>query len=232
MDTLAPELLLAMTGIGAFFRMEKKKGYELYLASKKIVTHHLEQRSRMPIVGLAMGSASRLQPGIHALNSINIEHGTENDGSFFALDKCLSSRTLQILQTLIILMAMATWADVPAVHDALAMGSQLAMLTRELGLSQPDEIIGRCSWVDWIHREQRRRTLFVSYIFLNLTSITFDVPPLLVNNEIRLSLPHCNTEWVKLSAAEWQHTRETCGHTERHFQSILSETMAGRDVSP
>ncbi|GKZ27072.1 hypothetical protein AbraIFM66951_004538 [Aspergillus brasiliensis] len=230
MDTLIPELVLAMAGIGAFFRVEKRKGYALYLASKAIVTHYLEQRTRMPIVGLAGGSSNRLKGGVHAVNPINIERGVENDGSLFTSDACLSSHPLQTLQTLIILMAMATSADVPAVRDALVMGSQLAMLTREAGLSQPDEIVGQCSWVDWIHREEYRRTLFTSYILSNLTSITFNVPPLLVNNEIGLSLPHCNTEWVKLSAAEWQYTRETCGHTERQFQSTLEETLAGRDI--
>lgn len=214
LDTLAPELLLAMIGMGAIFRVEKRKGYELYLASKSIVMHHLEQRSRMPVVGLANSSVSGVECGS--------EHEVDDHGP--------CSHGMQILQSLIILMSMATWAEAPAVRDALAMGSQLAMLTRELGLSQPDEIIGRCSWVDWIQREERRRTLFVSYILLNLTSITFDVPPLLANNEIRLSLPHCNTEWTKPSAGEWQRTRQAFGHTERQFLPTLAEMISGRDV--
>ncbi|CAG8894272.1 unnamed protein product [Penicillium egyptiacum] len=229
-DILAPELLLAMVGIGAFCRVEKGKGYELYLASKAIFTHRLEQHTRMGVVNIASSSASGDKVGFHALNSLNVEGGVENSGCRVGPDAYSSPHSLQTLQTLIILMAMAAWADIPAVRDALAMSSQFAMLTREAGLSQPDEIIGRCPWMDWILREERRRTLFVSYILLNLTSITFDVPPLLVNSEIRLSLAHCNTEWVKVSAIEWQHTRETCGHNERQFQSTLKEMLAGRDV--
>jgi len=229
-DILATELLLAMVAIGAFCRLEKGKGYGLYLASKAIVRHYLEEDSRMRVAKLASSSARGANLGFHELNCVNVEGGVENSGPPVGSDVYSSLHTLQTLQTLIILMAMTTWADIPAVHDALVMGSQLAMLTRKAGLSQPDEIIGRCSWRDWIHREERRRTLFVSYVLLNLTSITFDVPPLLVNHEIQLSLAHCNTEWVKASEIEWKHTRDACGHTERQFQSTLKEMIAGRDV--
>lgn len=229
-DSLAPELLLAMVAIGAFCRVEKRKGYEFYLASKAIIIHHLEQRSKLSVAGLARKSPNGLGSGNTWSNLTNLEGLAVNDPHHFASEMTTSPNGLQTLQSLIILMAMAMWADKPAVRDALAMGSQLAMLTREAGLSTPDEILEKCTWTDWIHREERRRTLFVAYILLNLSSISFDVPPLIVNQEVRLSLPHCNTEWTKVSAAEWQHTREYYGHTERQFQSTLEEMIAGRDV--
>lgn len=224
-EFISPELLLSMVAMGAFCLLEKKKGYKLYLASKAIIMHRLEQRTRLSLAGLARcssnNSRTRTSGSDHTNNDVREGVPTETT---------ISPLGLQTLQSLVILMAMATWADIPAVQDALSMGSQLAMLTREAGLGLPDEIIGKCAWSDWINREERRRTLFVSYILLNLCSISFDVLPLIMNQEIRLSLPHCNTEWVNTSAAEWQHTREMYGHTERQFESTLEDMMAGRDV--
>lgn len=223
MDNVSPELLLAMVAMGAFCRVEKRKGYKLYLAAKAIIMHHLELRTRLSLTGLARGSSN------HPRNKVSGSHATNIDGHE-GTRTTTSPLGLQTLQSLVILIAMAMWADMPAVQDALSMGSQLAMLTREAGLGQPDEIVGRCAWSDWISREECRRTLFVSYTLLNLCSISFDVPPLILNQEIRLSLPHCNTEWVNTSAAEWQHTREKYGHTERQFQATLTDMMAGIDV--
>lgn len=230
MDNVSPELLLAMVAMGAFSRVEKRKGYKLYLAAKAIIMHHLELRTRLSLAGLARSPSNHPRTNIPRSNPTNINGREGYDPDPFATKTTTSPLGLQTLQSLVILIAMAMWADIPAVQDALSMGSQLAMLTREAGLGQPDEIVGRCAWSDWINREERRRTLFVSYTLLNLCSISFDVPPLILNQEIRLSLPHCNTEWVNTSAAEWQHTRETYGHTEREFQSTLTDMMAGKDV--
>lgn len=224
-DITSPELLLAMVAMGAFCLLEKRKAYKLYLASKAIITHRLEQRTRLSLAGLE-GYASN-NPRTRASES---DHSNVYNREGFSTETIISPPGLQTLQSLAILMAMATWADIPVAQDALSTGSQLAMLTREAGLGVPDQIVGKCAWSDWIKREERRRTLFVSYILLNLCSITFDIPPLILNQEIRLSLPHCNTEWVNKSSAEWQYTRETYGHTERQFQSTLEDIMAGRDV--
>ncbi|KGO40564.1 Transcription factor, fungi [Penicillium expansum] len=230
MDKISPELLLAMVAMGAFCRVEKRKGYKLYLASKAIILHQLEKRTRLSLAGLARGLSNTPSNRSSGSNPANIDGRERYDPRYSPSKTTTSPLGLQTLQSLVILIAMAMWADMPAVQDALSMGSQLAMLTREAGLGQGDEIIGRCAWSDWINREERRRTLFVSYILLNLCSISFDVPPLILNQEIRLSLPHCNTEWVNTSAAEWQYTRETYGHTERQFQSTLADMMTGTDV--
>ncbi|OQE11184.1 hypothetical protein PENFLA_c079G05009 [Penicillium flavigenum] len=229
-ETLAPELILAVMAMGAFCRVEKRKGYELYLASKTIIMHKLEQRTRLSLAGIAKGSSNDSSSRISGSTPTNIDDRESHAPAFSNSEFSIPPPQLQLLQSLIILIAMATWADIPAAQDALAMGSQLSMLTRAAGLQVRDEIVEKCAWSDWIRREGHRRTLFVAYIILNLTSITFNVSPLIMNDEIRLSLPHCNVEWVNTSAVEWQHTRETYGHTECQFDSTLAEMIAGRDV--
>lgn len=229
-ETLAPELILAMMAMGAFCRLEKRKGYELYLASRAIIMHQLEQRTRLSLAGTAKGSSNGSSSRISGYTPNNIDDRESYASTLSHPQVSIPPPQVQLLQSLIILIAMATWADIPAAQDALGMGSQLAMLTRAAGLQVQDEIVGKCVWLQWIRREERRRTLFVAYIVLNLTSIAFDVSPLIMNHEIRLSLPHCNVEWVNTSAAEWQHTREVYGHTECQFQSTLAEMIAGRNV--
>jgi hypothetical protein len=229
-ETLAPELIFAIMAMGAFCRVEKKTGYELYLASKAIITHQLEQRTRLSLTGVAKPSSNDSSRRISGSTPPNIGDRESHAPNLSHSEFSIPPPQLQLLQALIILIAMATWADIAAAQDALAMGSQLAMLTRTAGLHVRDEIVEKCAWLDWIRREEHRRTLFVAYIILNLTSITYDVSPLIMNHEVRLSLPHCNVEWVNTSAAEWQHTRETYGHTECQFDSTLAEMIAGRDV--
>jgi hypothetical protein len=230
MDALAPELVLAMAAVGAFYRFEHSKGYGLYLGAKAIIAHRLDQRSQSLIADLAKGPpiAFNLGTGRGILTS---SRGQADHNPHHSCTNLYTSQAeLQTLQSLVILVAMATWADAPAARDALSMGSQLALLTREAGLSTPDEIVGQCAWVDWIRREERRRTLFVSYIVLNLSSITFDCAPLILNHEVGICLPHCNTEWVKASAAEWNYTRKTYGHTEYEFQSTVKEMLSGQEI--
>ncbi|KAJ6113333.1 hypothetical protein N7523_006650 [Penicillium sp. IBT 18751x] len=228
-DTLQPELFLAISAIGAFYRFEQGKGYELYLASKAMISRRLEQRSEVLITTIIRDSSNTSKFGARATSQSNFQSQTEYLPGR-SMDAVLSQTDLQILQSLVILMAMTSWADIPAVQDAFAMAGQLAGLVRGAGLDTPDEIVTQCSWTDWIQREERRRTLFMAYIVLNLNSITFDVPPLILNYEIRLCLPHCNTEWVKNSAAEWQETRKAYGHTECDFQSTFKNMLAGQDV--
>ncbi|KAE8386182.1 hypothetical protein BDV23DRAFT_187562 [Aspergillus alliaceus] len=229
-DTLAPELILAMAALGSFYRFEHTKGYELYLGAKSIITHQLQQRSQSSILKLARKPRpSSTSTPLRARFSTP-EAYTEPGVAYSSRKTALSEAEFQILQSLVVLMAMTTWADAPAVREALSMGSQLAMLVREGGLFESDEIVGECSWTHWIHCEGRRRTLFIAYILLNLTSIAFDVPPMILNQEISLCLPHCNTEWVATSAAKWQHMRKTYGHTERGFLSTLDEILRGQDV--
>jgi hypothetical protein len=63
-------------------------------------------------------------------------------------------------------------------------------LVREYGTSESlHDHSGSRQWADWAMAEERRRTIFAAYVLSNLQNITFDTPPLILNNELDLLLP-------------------------------------------
>ncbi|XHG05871.1 hypothetical protein AWENTII_009084 [Aspergillus wentii] len=208
-DTVAPELLLSMAAMGALYRFEHTKGYELYFTSKAIVLHLLQQRS-----------------GVAAHNLMNRNISPRSDSP----KQPLSPAEIQTMQALLILVDMATGSGEPLSQDSLPLGGQLAVLTRQGGLGVYDEIETDAEWKDWVRREERRRTMFFAYILLNIQSIAFDIPPLIMNREIGLCLPHCNVEWVTTTETEWRHMRNKYGHTEQQFYPTLNKILQGKDV--
>jgi hypothetical protein len=86
--------------------------------------------------------------------------------------------------------------------DALSMGSQLAMLVRENGVSESDEMPQVVDWLSWVAVEERRRTLLAAYVLFNLHSIAFDTPPLILNYEVGVFLPGYAEQWKSKNATQ------------------------------
>ena len=232
MDNLAPELLLGLCGVGAFHRFEHQTGWELYYASKAIILDKLEKTAQSSIPRVPANSTRHENFG-H--NNTLQTLGTPSNASNLSRSSRVSSgeRTqvwLQTIQAFVVLIAMASWADVAHTWEALSMSSQLAMLIRDAGVSEPDEIREGTEWLEWIRLEERRRTIFVAYILFNLHSIAFNVAPLLLNQEVSLCLPHCGSEWKAMTAAHFNHLRQMYGHDERSFEEALSDLLCGREI--
>ncbi|KAH6691087.1 hypothetical protein BKA61DRAFT_285143 [Leptodontidium sp. MPI-SDFR-AT-0119] len=229
-EALAPELVLAIAAVGAFYRFEHAKGYELYFAARAIIAERMQTQSPF--------STSHLTTTLPSYASFSSARSNVSASGAGSCSSPVSSPPLgtidqgqlHTIQALIILLAMSSWADAPIVRDSTAISSQLGMLVREAGISIPDAIAEGTEWVEWVTREVRRRTLLVAYILFNLQSMSFDVPPVIMNHEVRLCLPHCGSEWAATTAAEWQELRTMYGHDESGFQEVFQKLLDGQEI--
>ncbi|KEQ93027.1 hypothetical protein AUEXF2481DRAFT_90668 [Aureobasidium subglaciale EXF-2481] len=212
----APELMFAMAAVGALYRFEHPRGYSLYFAAKSLADDQIVQRSLHASSHLAHRSPGDTNP-IPSMNSPTIH---------------IPKPILQTVQSLLILLAMSSWAESPIVRDSMSTAGKLAMLVREAALSVDDERPDGLTWAEWVRNEERRRTLFVSYVLFNLQSIAFNVPPMVLSHEVVLCLPSTEIEWTAKSAAQWNQLRFTNvgAFEERCFQETLSHLLAGKNI--
>ncbi|TPX16232.1 uncharacterized protein E0L32_012430 [Thyridium curvatum] len=193
------ELTLAATATGSLYRFDRIKSYELYFMSKELLMERIRRR-------YSQHAASLLGQGAPPTGS-----GPE----------------LGIVQTLILLISFASWADKTVALDAVSMTSQLAALLRQCGISDSDEMAPDIDWVHWIAVEEKRRTIFAAYTLFGLHSIAFDAPPLIFNREIGVCLPGCLEQWNAKTAEDWQRSARPA---ERHFQEMLHLHFDGTGV--
>jgi hypothetical protein len=171
------DLLLAMAALGSRYLFEQVQSYELYFIAKAIVLEKVRREGLQSTSEFLLGqnnSAPRV------------------------------GNKLERLQTFILLVSFASWADRKIFKDAFVMASQLAILIREVGISQSDEVTHNTQWLSWVTIEEKRRTLFAAYVLFNLHSIAFDVPPLILNYEIGLCLPSYAAQWRSISVDQWK----------------------------
>lgn len=223
--SISLELLLSMCAVGALFRFQPALGYQLYAGAQALISWRLSQRSRVALDRLANDSHRRA--GLPSSPRRPLTFGSSAlDGSKSETER----GTLQLMQAMIVLMAMASWGDHELTQDALSMSSRVAMLARELKISDAEEPPSpNPPWSDGIQYEERRRTLFAAYVLLNLQSVAFNVPPLLLNQEVAINLPGCASTWEAPNAAEWSTLRDTYV-TPRPFQEILNELLSGKRI--
>lgn len=205
--SVSPELILSMCAVGALYRFQPVMGYQLYADAQALISWRLRDRSRAALVRLTDNLRGR--PGAVTGTEVN---------------------TLHLLQAMIILMAMASWGDHGLTQDALSMSSGVATLARDLMISVPEEAPPpNQTWSDGIKHEERRRTVFAAYTLLNLQSIAFNVPPLLLTQEIAINLPGCASSWQAQSSAEWSTLRDTY-MTPKPFRDTVDELISGKTI--
>ncbi|KAJ6006829.1 hypothetical protein N7451_004773 [Penicillium sp. IBT 35674x] len=231
-----PELLLALAAVGALYRFEPAKSHQLYDAARCLLDRSFYNRRQQTMAAMKVHSPVHTEiRGVLDSSSKRVSqplYGTHTDNT--SLDDLggESTECLQRVQTLIVLMALSAWGEPALAKDSLSMGSQLAVLVRELGIGQPDNTTNvDMSWRAWAMRQQRRRTLLVAYILFNLHTITFNVPPLILSQEVALCLPSCEAEWKQNSSAEWERYRQISGCREHVFTTTLDRLLHGRNVS-
>ncbi|RYP74433.1 hypothetical protein DL769_004010 [Monosporascus sp. CRB-8-3] len=191
------ELLLAIAAIGSLYRLQRTKAYELYFIAKAMLSEKV-RRDSLKEVHVLLSGASHSTPG--------------------------STKGLERIQTLILLIIFASWTDKSLSSDALTMGSQLAYLVREQGISEPDETPDDIDWLSWVTTQERRRTLLAAYAQLNLLTVVFDISPLILNHEVRVCLPSCAEPWKAENSAQW---RALSRQPEREFGGSLRSLFDG-----
>ncbi|KAJ5753918.1 uncharacterized protein N7511_008071 [Penicillium nucicola] len=227
------QLFLALTACGALYRFEHAKAYELYDAARCLVDRSFSNCRRHTMGSMTVGSPA-MDRSRNPYTSSKTSHASQSQsaGSSTNNTEQEAQSRLQRAQTLIVLMAMSAWGEQPLIQDSLAMGSQLAVLVRELGISQPDDMSDMdLTWKTWATHQQRRRTLLVAYILFNLHSIAYNVPPLIPYQEVALCLPSCEAEWKVRSQSSWQQYRSGYFYREHAFGTTLDRLLQGRSVS-
>lgn len=189
------ELLLAAAVVGALYRFECSDSYNLYFMAKAILMEKIRQRELQ--VASSMLSGQKLP-----------EKGND----------------LGEMQTFILLISFASWANEKVVPDALSMGSRLGTMLKGAGISKADEMPQNIGWVAWVTIEERRRTLLSAYVLFNLQSIAFNAPLLIVNQDLGLCLPGYADQWKAKNATEWN---QTTRQVERSFQGTLRNLLDG-----
>ncbi|KAK0723386.1 hypothetical protein B0T26DRAFT_852999 [Lasiosphaeria miniovina] len=134
---------------------------------------------------------------------------------------------MQSAQALLLLMAMATWGnDGSITREAVALQSVLASVVRDDdGLAASDSSGAAsdpsgaasdssgaasdssgapCCWAGWARRESVLRTKHIVFCFFNLHTIVYDLPPLILNAELRLRLPCAAAAFRADTPAEWR----------------------------
>ncbi|KAK2756253.1 C2H2 transcription factor [Colletotrichum kahawae] len=186
----SPELVLAMMAIGAQFRYESRNGAALYRAGRAILLQRLKS-----------GQFS-VQPAASAVDqeSCLAAANTETD--------CQSpSARMESIKGILLLATFSTWQqDRSLVRESFEYQGLLARCIRESGLTETLPNDGD-DWHVWAKTESDRRVKLASFCFLNLQSLVFNVPPVLLGNEILLRLPVTCDEWLAPGASRWREAR-------------------------
>ncbi|UCK58722.1 putative secondary metabolism biosynthetic enzyme [Aspergillus flavus] len=204
------ELILSMAASGAQYRYEHRKGRLLFYASKAIF--HERQRHRE-----AASCKSDLLPQPIIINP----------------DPYSPSPTItDDIRCLLNLAIYATWQQDPeVVKGVCGLQSTLVRLLRESGLVEvniPDS--DELDWRTWLRLELDRRVKLFAFAFLNLQSIAYNLPPILLSHEINLRLPCTCEEWRAVDESNWRQFRRDIHREQSLFQDALAFLLAGKDA--
>lgn len=235
----APELVLALAAVGAQYRFENSRGIELFYAAKAVVLEQVKRRDGFQIPQLwnrpRTRTGSIVQSPPHGFNGMSTN--SSSPFQFVPSEDAVapdSKEQMDSIQALLLLTAFATWErHQELLREALAFQSILARLVRESGLTTPeipqsDDI----SWEEWIRLEGDKRTKLIVYCFFNLHSITWNVPPLILNTELKLDLPDPGNEWKAPNAEVWKQLRSQNTPSAVPFQTAFSRLFSKPSQSP
>ena len=226
----APELVLALAAVGAQYRFENSRGIELFYAAKAVVTEQIRRRD-----GSAQSQSFRPRTG-SLTQSPSVQSGSPF--TFQAPEEAVSTDSkeyMDSIQALLLLTAFATWErHQELLKEALAFQSILARLVRDSGLSSPADhgTPADFTWEQWVTIEGNKRTKLIVYCFFNLHSITWDIPPLILNAEVKLDLPDPANEWKATTAEQWKQLRQANELPAVPFQTAFARLFSKSPQDP
>ncbi|OJJ29734.1 hypothetical protein ASPWEDRAFT_177475 [Aspergillus wentii DTO 134E9] len=214
------ELILAMATIGAQSAFDHHNAIMLFRASFAIAQERLccrKEERRKSIYQtkkdtLGQSQASEPMPETPSTMRQQCDLNAEQTDQF---------NPLPLAQTLLIIMAMATWGNSGAIFDeAVGIQNILANYLRAEKLLAPQEV-RNTPWKIWIHEEGFRRTIVVIFCFFMFYTIVYDTPPPILNSELNLLLPSREKEWEAQSEEAWKQARSE-HEPECHFDTLYS----------
>lgn len=130
---------------------------------------------------------------------------------------------MQQAQCALLLITFATWQSEPGLwRDAVNMHSLLTRCVRELQPSMVQDMSQHgLDWKSWLQYETTARISYFSFTLLNMHSIAFGIPPILLSDELNLALPSSPSEWNAPTATDWTATRATLMTRRSSFQNAF-----------
>lgn len=191
------ELILAIAAVGARYSREPDTSNRLYHLSKDITLERFRNRRERP---QDVTSSDREEISNRHITStddgpcLSTSVTSDNNGRF---------ATIETMQAMALLLAMGTWFKrLPDMYEALSIRSMLDSLLREDSL-QYERIPPPHNWLDWVRYESIKRLKFVSFCFFNMHTVAFDMPPMMLPDDLRLDLPCAEHQWKATNEHEW-----------------------------
>ncbi|KAK8169949.1 hypothetical protein IWX90DRAFT_194309 [Phyllosticta citrichinensis] len=142
---------------------------------------------------------------------------------------------MQTVCALLLVTAFATREDHPeTIREATELQSSLSRCPRELSLRDEPSSIDEAGkdWHEWAHVEMDRRTKLIAFCFLTIHTVTHNLPPIILGNEIQLRLPCSSQKWNAASATEWMALSSSASDPEPIFQEAFKSLFLNQDGEP
>jgi hypothetical protein len=202
--TISPELILAILAVGALYRFQRRQSDQLYMAAHALVQHKVRCR----------------------LDEIR------GDSTSAPSNQSNSNPRVELLQAMILLIALSTWNHSRLLSDSFALAGQLALLTQEGHDSNMSNNPSQDEWISWVCGESERRTKLAAYSFLNLHSIVYNIAPKLMTAQVgSVLLPSPESHWQAMDKSGWLAARHREQYHEIDYQTALGNLCRERPAS-
>ncbi|KAM5349916.1 hypothetical protein ACJ41O_006421 [Fusarium nematophilum] len=186
------ELILAIAAVGARYSREPDVSNQLFHLAKDVALERFRRRR---------------DPEATACNrdemSDRDDTGAEDNSALSADSSDRRYATVETIQAMVLLIAIGIWfRRDPDLYEALSIRSILDSLVREDNLAY-DWTLQPHHWHNWVRYETLKRTKLVIFCFFNIHTIAFDMPPMMLSNELRMHPPCAETQWKAASEHEW-----------------------------
>ncbi|KAL4928622.1 transcription factor domain-containing protein [Aspergillus undulatus] len=180
-ETCPLHIILSMASLGAQYCREHQTSISLFQVAKSITLEHIRR-------DLQWTENSAIQP--KAVST-----------------KDQSQDILETVQSLLMLTSVSSWFEhYPPHYEALYLRSLMETLLRKHGLNELPRQDG--SWESWIRNESAKRLKLIVFCFFGIHTIVFDLPSMILTEEITLDLPCTEKEWTAATASEWMEVRQ------------------------
>ncbi|KAJ5609301.1 hypothetical protein N7528_009868 [Penicillium herquei] len=239
----SPELTLATAAAGSHYRFENGRGIDLFHAAKAILLERLRRRDSRQVPQPSWNYISPPSGHYNSRGSSMISNTTSSpfqsqhhppnppvNASIYTPDD--SDAHMEVIRTFLLLTVFASWERHPELlREILSLQSTLARLVREHGLTEPPPTPDPISWEEWVRREGNRRTKMIVYCFFNLHSIMYNIPPLILNGELKLNMPCSHDLWKANNAMQWRRAYRTRQGTDISFQDAFARLFLKSSIS-
>lgn len=218
----APELILGFMTVGAQYRFEHRNAETLFYAAKAILFERMSKEPHVPLSTTYHNitvQVPRLHPFHHSGQGLVLPPPEPASG-------ISAWRQIESIRTILTLMGYASWElKQELVQEAFGLQSLLVRCLRDFGIAENVTVSPRHSpplWHEWAEEESIRRTRFISFCFIHVHSIAYNLYPVLRSSEVHLRLPCSTREWKATNASDWEVAQRDVGTQQLFFQDALA----------